>query len=61
MSPQYHISISHLGKLRMGTKSDLLHCLESCIEADDAPSLTDTDVTILDEAVVVNSCNMAVK
>jgi len=44
-------SISQLGKLRMGTKSDLLRCLESCTEfKGDAP---DTDVTIIDGAVVV--------
>lgn len=47
-------SISQLGKLRLGTKSDLLGCLENCTELNgDAPQ-PDTDVTILDGAVVVN-------
>ena len=48
-------SLSHLGKLRLGTKADLLSCLESSIElADDASVQPFTDVTILDGAVVVN-------
>ncbi|KAG0717220.1 hypothetical protein GWK47_008187 [Chionoecetes opilio] len=47
-------SLSQLGKLRLGTKSDLLMCLESCAEVrDDAPK-PDTDGTILDGAVLVN-------
>ena len=42
------------GKLRLGAKSDILHCLESFIELDSTVSGPDTDVTILDGAVVVN-------
>ena len=44
--------LSHLGKLRQGTKADLLSCLENCIQS--APSQPDTDVCILDGAVMVN-------
>ena len=45
-------SISQLGKLRMGTKSDLMKCLEKCVEpTNDVPH---TDVVILDGAVIVN-------
>ena len=45
-------SLSQLGKLRQGTKADLMECLESYTDVKhDAP---DTDVTILDGAVVVN-------
>ena len=50
MSP----SLSQLGKLRLGAKSDIFHCLESIIELDSTVSGPDTDVTILDGAVVVN-------
>ncbi|MES9879581.1 MAG: hypothetical protein ABW185_01720 [Sedimenticola sp.] len=47
-------SLSQLGKIRLGTKSDLLSCLESCVDvADDIP-LPATDVVILDGAAVVN-------
>ena len=42
------------GKLRLETKYDILHCLESIIELDSTVSGPDTDVTILDRAVVVN-------
>ena len=45
-------SLSHLGKLRQGTKADILSCLENCIQS--APSQPDTDICILDGAVVVN-------
>ena len=46
-------SLSQLGKLRLGTKADLLGCLESnCAAASGkAPG---GDVTILDGAVIVN-------
>ena len=47
-------SLSQLGKLRLGTKSDLLHCLESTLETENGPVLPGTDVTILDGAAVVN-------
>ena len=47
-------SLSQHGKLRLGTKSDLLHCLESTAELECTPSPPITDVTILDGAVVVN-------
>ena len=47
-------SLSQLGKLRLGAKFDILHCLESIIELDSTVSGPDTDVTILDGAVVVN-------
>ena len=47
-------SLSQLGKLRLGTKSDLLHCLESTLETESGPVLPGTDVTILDGAAVVN-------
>ena len=47
-------SISQLGKLRLGTKSDLLVCLESCAEVRGDGPKPDTDVTILDGAVLVN-------
>ncbi len=50
MSP----SLSQRGKLRLGTKSNLLHCLESTVELECTPSPLITDVTILDGAVVVN-------
>ena len=43
-----------LGKIRLGTKSDLLHCLESTLETESGPVLPGTDVTILDGAAVVN-------
>ncbi len=45
-------SLSNLGKLRQGTKADLLSCLENCIEL--APSQPDAEVAILDGAVLVN-------
>ena len=45
--------MSQLGKLRQGTKSDLLHCLESTLETETG-LLPDTDATILDGAAVVN-------
>ena len=45
-------SLFQLGKLRLGTKSDLLHCLESTLEIEGGTPIT--DVTILDGAVVVN-------
>ena len=47
-------SLSQLGKLRLGTKSDLLHCLESTLETESGPVLPGTDVTILEGAAVVN-------
>ena len=47
-------SLSQFGKLRLGAKSDILYCLESIIELDSTVSGPDTDVTILDGAVVVN-------
>lgn len=45
-------SLSHLGKLRQGTKADLLSCLAKRIQL--APSQPNTDVCILDGAAVVN-------
>ena len=48
-------SLSHLRKLRLGTKVNHLSCLESSIElADDASVQPFANVTILDRAVVVN-------
>ena len=45
-------SLSQYGNLRLGSKSDLLQCLEKCAESKaNAPT---TDVTILDCAMVVN-------
>ena len=46
--------MSQLGKLRLGTKSGLLHCLESTLETETG-LLPDTDATILDGAAVVKS------
>ena len=47
--------LSHLGKLRLGNKVDLLSCLENCTQvASDASVKPHTDVIILDGAVVVN-------
>ena len=43
------------GKLRLGTKADLLPCLENLIEQSDSlPSSPHPDVIILDRAAVVN-------
>ena len=47
-------SLSQFGKLRLGAKSAILHCPESIIELDSTVSGPDTDVTILNGAVVVN-------
>ena len=47
-------SLSQLGKLRLGTKSELLHCLESTLETESGLVLPGTDVIILDGAAVVN-------
>ena len=46
-------SLSQDGKLRMGTKSDLLGCLEGCCTTP-KPDAPDTNVTIIDGAVLVN-------
>ena len=45
-------SISLLGKLRLGSKSDLLTCLERCIALPDR--IPNADIAILDGAVIVN-------
>ena len=47
-------SLSANGKLRLGTKSDLTGCLESCLHVDVRQGAPDIDVVILDGAVVVN-------
>jgi len=50
-------SLSNNGKLRQGTKADLLNCLENCTDVE-MPTLEsthpDTEVAILDGAVIVN-------
>ncbi len=45
-------SLSNFGKLRQGTKADILSCLENCTEL--TSSQPNMDVIILDGAVVVN-------
>ena len=40
--------------IRLGTKSDLLGCLDSCTDNEVGSARPDTDVTILDGAVLVN-------
>ena len=51
-------SLSQHGKQRLGTKSDLLHCLQSTTELNcSTPSVPVTDVTILDGAAVINFLN----
>ncbi len=45
-------SLSNFGKLRQGTKADILSCLENCTEL--TSSQPNIDVIILDGAVVVN-------
>ena len=45
-------SLSDKGKLRLGKKSDVLHCLEDEIEAEDTNPLR--DVIVLDAAAIVN-------
>ncbi len=51
----YPPSLSQHGKLRLGTKADLLPCLENCVEQSDSlPSSLHLDVIILDGAAVVN-------
>ena len=49
-------SLLIVGKLRQGTKADLLTCLENCINEDPVvvSSHPDTEVAILDGAVIVN-------
>ena len=48
-------SLSQMGKLRSGCKSDLLDCFQKlCPAQDDAP---DVDVLILDGAAIVNMLN----
>ena len=48
----YHPSLSLLGKLQFGTKSDLIECLEKlCTSCGEAPV---ADVIILDGAAIIN-------
>ena len=47
-------SLSQHGKLRLGTKADLLPCLENLIEQNDNLPALHPDVIILDGAAVVN-------
>ena len=47
-------SLSSLGKLRLGTKSDNVNCLESLITMTDAVDNPTVDAVILDGAVIVN-------
>ena len=46
--------MSQHGKLRLGNKSDLLHCLENFIELNENLAVLNLDVVILDGAAVVN-------
>jgi len=48
--------LSNNGKLRQGTKADLLNCLENCVDVEMTLVLAhlDTEVAILDGAAVVN-------
>ena len=48
-------SLSQYGNLRLGTKADLLKCIESCSEVKNIAPKPDTDVTIFDGAVLVNN------
>jgi len=50
----YPPSLSHLGKLRTGKKSDLLHCLEDVTGVSSCSSSPAVQVGILDGAAVVN-------
>ena len=50
----YPPSLSQHGKLRLGNKSDLLHCLENSIELNENLAVSNLDVVILDGAAVVN-------
>ena len=47
-------SLSDRGKLRLGTKSDIVHCLEDTIEED--TSLVVADVIVLDGPAIVHIC-----
>lgn len=47
-------SLSHLGKLRHGTKSDLVDCLEDLVASDDSVNRPAAEVIILDGAAVIN-------
>ncbi len=48
-------SLSNMGKLRLGTKSDLVECLEDLTPSGDTPSCTPAvEVMILDGAAIVN-------
>ena len=50
----YPPSLSQHGKLRLGTKADLLPCLETLIEQSDSLPSLHSDVVILNGAAVVN-------
>ena len=47
-------SLSDMGKLRHGTKSDLVDCLENLVALDDGVNRPTAEVIILDGAAVVN-------
>jgi len=50
----YPPALSQLGKLRTGTKSDLLCCLEDLVLSQDNVPIPTVQVTILDGAAIVN-------
>jgi hypothetical protein len=45
-------SLSDRGKLRLGKKSDIIHCLEDEVNTEDTNPLS--DVVVLDGAAIVN-------
>ena len=47
-------SLSDRGKLRLGTKSDIVHCLEDTVEED--TSLVVANVIVLDGPAIVHIC-----
>ena len=47
-------ALSHMGKMRFGTKSDLVGCLEDVIPVRDDAASPAVDVIILDGAAIVN-------
>ena len=47
-------SLSHMGKLRTGTKSDLLGCLEDLVLSQGNSPSTRVQVSIIDVAAIVN-------
>ncbi len=47
-------SLSHMGKVRTGTKSDLLGCLEDLVSSQENSSSPKVQVNIIDGAAIVN-------